>query len=526
MSGSTVSGLTESGEIVSGMSEGNESSAEDPVYRCPNCDSVVAVDAERCLMCGAVQPERPLPIPQPPADPEPEPEPIVAETAVSDPIEPVPDEEPEPVASPVPPAQEEPEPLPVEEPLANQPKTVLEPIFVHVEDPEYAKNREPVSGKPIGLQTWTPPKSPTKKKSRTWLVYVITAVVIIFVILLGIFTVQTPAADAVAEQETVAVLLSPSATFTQEPSPLPANTEPPPATPTITLTPAPTNTLEPPRQHTISSGDTLFGLALQYRISLESILEANEMTQNSPIIAGQPLLIPWPTPTPPLEPVGMEFSGELVIADPVDCRRYDIVSGDSLNAIAARADIDYDLFLLVNRLTSESVIQPGDTVCIPEIVYGATLPPTAGPSPTPSLTPPPPGPSLLYPVQEAVIEPPEGLVTLQWVAVRDLAQEEWYMIEVTDMEQLDAAPWRGFTRDNAFQVPSNWRPTIEEPHQMRWRVSLVKVTGFREDGLPIFTFGGQSSDDAFFTWEGAIPTPTPTNTPTVTPTPVPPTPTT
>lgn len=139
------------------------------------------------------------------------------------------------------------------------------------------------------------------------------------------------------------------------------------------------------------------------------------------------------------------------------------------------------------------------------------------------MTPEPPGPSLLYPVQEAVIEQPDGLITLQWVALRDLAEDEWYMVEVTDMDVLDSSPWRGFTRDSAFQVPSSWRPPVDELHQMRWRVSLVEVTGFREDGLPLFTYGGQSSDDAFFTWEGAVPTPTlvPTATNTAIPTPVP-----
>ena len=498
------------------MNERDESSAEEPIYRCPSCDSVVTADVDRCLMCGAMQPERPLSIPQPSADPEPEPEEI-------DP-EPILDEEPESIleetSEPDEIVEEEPEFLSTEE-LEPEPssETPPPPVFVHIEDPEYAEKPENKIAAPIDLSQTSTPKKPKRKiKMSSW-VYGGTAVVITFIILLGILTVEPSDADEVMLQATVELLLTPSSTTTPQPSPLPTDTEAPPATPTITLTPAPTNTLEPPRQHTISSGDTLFGLALQYRISLESILETNGMTQNSPIIAGQPLLIPWPTATPPLEPVGMEFNGELVIADPIDCRRYEIVSGDSLNAIAARADIDYDLFLLVNRLTSESVIQPGDTVCIPEIVYGATLPPTAGPSPTPSTTPPPPGPSLLYPVQEAVIEPPDGLITLQWVAIKDLAEDEWYMVEVTNMDVLDAAPWRGFTRDTAFQVPSKWRPNIEAPHQMRWRVSLVKVTRFREDGLPLFTYGGQSSADAIFTWEGALPTPTPVPTATITATP-------
>ncbi len=523
------------------MSEQDESSAEEPIYRCPVCDSVVAADAKRCLMCGAEQPERPFFPSQPEISTEPPPE-----------TPPIPDDIPEPTPEIVDPAEEPPtaleiedseddEPDAVEEPdvaeepdTANEPEEVEEaeettpPVFVHIEDPEYAKDKPSAPVRPVGLDKIPILKPVKEKKNRSWVVYVITAVVIVVIVLFGIFSVRAPEAEAeaIGEQDPVSVLLSPSATHTPEPSSLPTETEAPPDTPTITLTPAPTNTLQPPREHTISTGDTLFGLALQYRVSLESILEVNGMTQDSPIIAGQPLLVPWPTATPPLVPVGMEFNGELVIADPTDCRRYEIVSGDSLNAIAARADVDYDLFLLVNRLTSDSIIQPGDTVCIPEIVYGATLQPTPGPSPTPSLTPLPPGPSLLYPVQDAVIEQPEGVITLQWVALHDLGGDEWYMVEVTDMNELESAPWRGFTRDTAFQVPSSWRPAIDDMRQMRWRVSLVNVTGFREDGMPLFTFGGQSSQDAFFNWLGAIPTATPLPTATATATSVPPTATT
>ena len=482
------------------MSERDENSAEEPIYRCPTCDSVVSADTQRCLMCGTVQPERPLSIPQPPVEPEPEPEIVEAP----------PEEEPEPESAPealVELASEAPE-----ETIEDQPAQGAASVFVHVEDPYYAEASAPSVGKPIGLQKPLPDKP--HQKNRSLFVYGITAVAIMLIILFVSLGLKKP--DVVTDPLPAELVVTSTLTFTPSPTLMPTGTEPPPAAPTITLTPLPTDTPEPPRQHTISIGDTLFGLALQYRITLGSILETNEMTESSSIIAGQTLLIPWPTATPPLEPVGIEYNGELVIADPTDCRRYEVVSGDSLNAIAARADIDYDLFLLVNRLTSESVIQPGDTVCLPDIVYGATLQPTAGPSPTPSMTPLPPGPSLLYPVPETVIEPPDGLVTLQWVAIKDLAEDEWYMVEVTDMDRVNSVPWRGFTRDNAFQLPSSWRPDVVESHHMRWRVSLVKVTGFREDGLPIFTYGGQSSDDALFSWEGAIPTPTPVPTATKT----------
>ncbi len=350
-------------------------------------------------------------------------------------------------------------------------------------------------------------------------VFWLTAVFAVIILILGSLVWQYRDPNLILALVPTLTPIPPTPTHTPTQTLIPTETAPPSATPTITLTPAPTTTPEPPRLHTVSSGDTLFGLALRYRVEPDSIAVANGFALDAPILSGQTLQIPWPTPTPPLIPVGIEVNGELVIADPTGCQRYEVVTGDSLSAITARFDVDYDLFLLVNRLTSASVIQPGDTVCVPTIVYGATLPPTPGPSPTPSLTPPPPGPHLLYPVQNATIAPPDGLVTLQWVAVKDLTDDEWYMVELTDLDALDSAPFRGFTRDNAFQVPSSWRPPVAEPHNLRWRVSIVRVTDWRADGLPIYTYSGQSSADGFFTWEGAVPTPTPTLTPTATPQP-------
>jgi hypothetical protein len=107
----------------------------------------------------------------------------------------------------------------------------------------------------------------------------------------------------------------------------------------------------------------------------------------------------------------------------------------------------------------------------------------------------------------------------QWAAVKDLAEQEWYMVEVTDLTDVDSHPLRGFTRQTSFRVPEQWRPDVTESHTFRWRVSIVQVTGQRADGAFIYTFGGRTSEDAFFTWLGAIPTPTPTATPTLTPAP-------
>jgi hypothetical protein len=99
------------------------------------------------------------------------------------------------------------------------------------------------------------------------------------------------------------------------------------------------------------------------------------------------------------------------------------------------------------------------------------------------------------------------------------------MVELTDLTLSDSHPLRGFTRRTAFRAPESWRPSIEETHLFRWRVSIIQVTGERIDGSFIYTFGGNSSEIGFFNWLGAVPTPTPTATntpaPTRTPTPTP-----
>jgi hypothetical protein len=70
-----------------------------------------------------------------------------------------------------------------------------------------------------------------------------------------------------------------------------------------------------------------------------------------------------------------------------------------------------------------------------------------------------------------------------------------------------------------MKLPADWRAKAAELHEMRWRVSIVNVTGTRSDGGFIYAYGGQSSGDGYFYWLGAEPTATPTATPTETPPP-------
>ena len=355
---------------------------------------------------------------------------------------------------------------------------------------------------------------------RSLAVAVMTGVVLFVTVIVGYLVVRYGGPVNLALVPT-ATFIPPTPSSTPTVTLAPTDTPQPSPTPSITPEPSPTETPRPPRSHAVDSGETLFGLALTYNVSMESIANLNGFSMETPIQSGQTLQIPWPTATPPLEAIAVEINGETVVADPGNCERYQIEEGDAISVIAARYNINFELLQQVNRLDEQSILQPGDTICIPEISYGGILPPTPGPSPTPSPTSFPPGPRLLYPTDGTIVESSDRPVVLQWVAVKDLAPDEWYMVELTDLSEVGAHPRRGFTRQNAFRVPGSWRPEEDAYHDFQWRVSIVHVTGRREDGGFIYTFGGRNSAAGFFTWLGAIPTPTPSPTPTATSTPAP-----
>ncbi len=78
----------------------------------------------------------------------------------------------------------------------------------------------------------------------------------------------------------------PTATSTPAPT---ATSTPIPATPVPTATPTPEPT---PIIHTLQAGDTLIGLARQYGVTVQSIQEANGITDPRGLLVGQQIIIP------------------------------------------------------------------------------------------------------------------------------------------------------------------------------------------------------------------------------------------
>ncbi|MCB8962492.1 MAG: LysM peptidoglycan-binding domain-containing protein [Ardenticatenales bacterium] len=519
--------------------------------RCPVCDYKVQPGERICLMCGSplpadifVAPEA-EPAEEPAIDETPAPdaapaetEPTIADAALGDvPVEAVPDIVPDIPAAPE--ALEADDPEPAEEPELSQetaisinetpettapvdesglddaPSVELEPAPVPAAEPAVLPVAPP---EPILAEADYEPLGEVVEMEMRERQAPITAILVaIFAIVtIGIGALILPAAMAspvsLAFFPTVTPL-PPTITFTPTITPIPTETSAPTQTPTLTVTPSPVPTLQPPRDHAVAAGETLFSLSVVYDVSIDSITALNNLGNNPLLFEGQSLLIPYPTATPPLEPIIVEVDGQRLVADPTDCQRYEIQENDSIVSIGARFNVDYRMILAVNRLDSNSFIRPGQTLCIPTVAFfDGELPPTPGPSPTPLPTLPPAGAQLMFPPDEATFAANDAIL-LQWAAVQDLNADEWYLVELVDLDDFAAYPQRAYTRDNSFRVPSNWRTDTTAAHRYQWRVTIVLVVGERQDGEFIRTFEGLPSEPRVFDWAGGPAPVTPTPTP-------------
>jgi LysM repeat protein len=162
-----------------------------------------------------------------------------------------------------------------------------------------------------------------------------------------------------------------SGTATPPSSTLSAPTSQPPVmlTPkmaTATAQPSPLVTLTKTR-YTVRPGDTLLGLAKQYRVSMAAIQLANSLYEADLIRAGQVLEIPT---TPRWEGEETYWIVHLV-------RR-----GETLNGIAQTFGVTMRDLVRINAIADPGQIAPGQPIVIPLDSLQVTASPT--PSPTPA----------------------------------------------------------------------------------------------------------------------------------------------
>lgn len=184
-------------------------------------------------------------------------------------------------------------------------------------------------------------------------------------------------------------------TPTETPSPAPTET------PGQTATPTPTPTSEPLPDtvtHVVVKGDTVSALALQYGSTIRAINTANGLNESNLIYIGQRLVIPVNLPEPPagstatatLAPTATPTIAPTATATPTPTATpitYQILPGDTLEAIAARFGTTVNLLAAQNGIANPHQIDVGQILVIPTPVPTATPWPTITPWPTATTMP-------------------------------------------------------------------------------------------------------------------------------------------
>ncbi len=131
---------------------------------------------------------------------------------------------------------------------------------------------------------------------------------------------------------------------TKTPRTGPSNTSEPILVYTATI--KPTETPSGPFEYIVVSGDTFAGIALQFGVTVESILEINGLSNNY-IYEGQVLLIPQPSTGSPLGPI-----------------EYVVKSGDTCATIAAAFGVSIQNIIWTSNLSGDCIIYEGQTLLI------------------------------------------------------------------------------------------------------------------------------------------------------------------
>jgi murein DD-endopeptidase MepM/ murein hydrolase activator NlpD/LysM repeat protein len=211
-------------------------------------------------------------------------------------------------------------------------------------------------------------------------------------------------------------------------TPLPSATPLPP-----TATPLPPG----PFIHVIEGGDTLFGLALEYDVTMEDILIANSMSASDILHIGQEVIIPIEPPTP--EPTATAVPGQANTSAPSAIVAY----ACSTNAIARPLVLASDPIRLVLLAGQAYFVAGGELYAVPlnELEGEGLL--------APSSAMPPAGKVGKYSIRElvyAAVDPNRGdliLLDKSGDIYRRTGEQEWRL-------ELAVAPIPGQSPDPLY----------------------------------------------------------------------------
>jgi LysM repeat protein len=324
---------------------------------------------------------------------------------------------------------------------------------------------------------------------------------------------STSVAGATATMQVAAVAtLAPTWTPTSQAQP--TNTA-------IPLTPAPvqpTTTPVQPVAYVVEDGDTCGGIATKYAVSLSAFLAFNKLDENNCLIhVGDKVLIPPPTPTAGPTPTLPPGVTQLPTGTPEPTATLppqiivQVRSGDTCSEIADKYRISVDTLIQQNGLDVNCALQIGQVLTLTFTVPTPVITPTPIIAQTPTPRTGYDAPLMMSPQDSVQISETEDVVTLQWLSVGVLKDDEWYVVQVQPTGAITVPVFE--VKATSLKLTRDIFGDQTE-RSFAWWVQVKQLVGVNtRTGERIYNVLSVPSEVRHFTWRRPIMTPTPTTNP-------------
>lgn len=247
-------------------------------------------------------------------------------------------------------------------------------------------------------------------------------------------------------------------------------------------------------RHEVQAGETLFGIAARYGITVDELKIANNLSEEL-IRPGDNLIVPV------AEAVAEGDLNETVSS----VFKYTVQSGDSIVSIAIRFGAQVETILTANQLDTDDFIRPGQTLIVPvEQVPSAVLTSSeavrSAPGVSPNATPTVYAAPMLLGPKDTESFPRSETILFSWISVDLLAPNEWYVLRLWPLEGTLTLPPTIWTKATSYRFATDWAPPAGGSARYGWQVTVVRILPDVGDGREIQT-ASTPSEVRTFTWQ-------------------------